>query len=249
MSKILSKLPPIFEKLIGHRGAAGLAPENTQSAFIRAAQIGLNWVEFDTRICASGEWIVIHDATVNRTTNGTGRVEDLSYQTLKTLDAGSWFNPQFKNERIPLLSEALTCLIDLKIHPNIEIKPIQNPKEHKIRAFLNQLQLVWPTKLAPPLISSFDWEVLVILRNLAPKIPLGYIIKDLTISNIERVIHQGFNTLHGDYQTLSEAFLRYANERDLPICAYTVNRQDQIKKILKEGVTAVFSDLTHYDQK
>jgi glycerophosphoryl diester phosphodiesterase len=249
VSKILLNLPSIHQQLIGHRGAAGLAPENTISSFIQASRLKLNWVEFDTRMCATGEWVVIHDETLDRTTNGTGLVAETPYEFIKTLEAGSWFNPQFKNQRVPLLSETLNCLVELNIHPNIEIKPLhceKNNKILKIQSFLAQLESSWPKTLPPPLVSSFDWEILLIIQSCTKKIPLGYVVKEASTQIIDTVLKHEFNTLHCDHKTLLATVLHYAKACRLPLLVYTVNEAQQVQKLLDAGALAVFSDLTSY---
>ena len=93
--------PPVIE----HRGVSSYAPENTMSAFTRAVQLGIQWVEFDVMLAACGTPIIIHDESLDRTTNGHGNVGDYSYSYLRTLDAGSWFSPSYSGERIPSLEE------------------------------------------------------------------------------------------------------------------------------------------------
>src|SRR5438552_7543288 len=90
-----------LSSIIAHRGASALAPENTLAAFHKAKEIGAKWVEFDCMLASCGEVVVIHDETLDRTTNGLGRVIDYPYSYLKTLNAGSWFNPIFADEKIP----------------------------------------------------------------------------------------------------------------------------------------------------
>lgn len=245
MHNPFERLPPIREHIIGHRGAASLAPENTRSSFVRAAKAGLSWVEFDTQMCASDEWVVLHDETLDRTTNGTGRVDDVTYEYIKTLSAGDWFDPLFKNEPVPLLSETLTCLQNLNLHPNIEIKSLNGNKRSKIIRFLTELRSVWPSHLPPPLISSFDWEALVLLKSLDPLLPLGYIVEEFATTEIQKVLNAGFNTLHCSHHKLTLDDISKANQASLPLLVYTVNDVHQIQQLLQKGVTAVFSDLTY----
>ncbi len=244
LSKIFGQLPTPNYGLVGHRGAAGLVPENTLCGFIKAAALGLNWVEFDIQLCASGEWIVIHDETLERTTNGQGRIAETPYEVIKNLDAGSWFHPKFKNEHIPRLQEVLSCLADLKIHPNIEIKTFHKNKKQKMQSFLIQLQSAWPNSLPPPLISSFDLELLIILRSLAPDLPLGYLQDHLTHVSIQDTIENGFNSLHCHHNTFKTADFLYATQQGIPLLAYTVNEPHFIQMLLQAGITAVFSDMT-----
>lgn len=262
MKNGFSLLPPPQYGLIGHRGAAGIAPENTLCGFTRASELGLNWVEFDVRICGSGEWIVIHDATLERTTNGYGSVARTAYSLLKTLDAGSWFHPHFKNERIPLLSETLEHLARLKMHPNIEIKPFTGDKKQTMKNFLEIVCTAWPKSLPPPLVSSFDVALLKILRSLARDFPLGYLVTQVKPKHLETMRQFNFNSLH----TQANAMLLRSNTQqkipllnvmaplscadliasEIPILVYTVNDTDSIQKLLEAGVMAVYSDLTNY---
>lgn len=241
MPNIFKDLPTPTHGIIGHRGMAAQAPENTLIGFKKAAQCGLNWVEFDVRRCKSGEWVVFHDDTLNRTTNGQGLVKDTPYQILKTLDAGSWFHPQFKDERIPTLKESLSALIDLKLHPNIEIKG-----KAAMTDFLKVLQSAWPNTLPPPLVSSFELKNLRILRSLAPDLPLGYLIHQPTQNTLDEILKTGLNALHCDNQHFSPELLEQITSKslDLPILVYTVNNSNRIKALLQNGVTAVFSDVT-----
>lgn len=107
--------------IFGHRGAAGAAPENTHAAFRQAFTGGADGVELDVRCCASGEVVVIHDATINRTSNGVGRVAQLPLPALRAFDFGVRFDPQFAGETIPTLEEVFTRLPAGKL-VNVEIK-------------------------------------------------------------------------------------------------------------------------------
>ncbi|HQW58273.1 MAG TPA: glycerophosphodiester phosphodiesterase family protein [Gammaproteobacteria bacterium] len=247
MSNLFFNLPSIQRGIIGHRGMSAQAPENTLAGFKKAAQFGLSWVEFDTQRCASEEWVVFHDEKLDRTTNGTGLVIDTPYKTLKTLDAGSWFHPQFKNERVSTLQDTLSCLADLKLHPNIELKVFEQPLSiEAIADFLNVLHNAWPKDLPPPLVSSFDLKSLKILRSLDNKLPLGYIVRNPTENTLDKILEAGFDSLHCDNQNFSPALLDKATSKSiaLPVLVYTVNDPNRMKTLLQKGVTAVFSDVT-----
>ena len=107
--------------IIAHRGASAYAPENTLAAFDKALDLGAAHVEFDLHFSADGQVVVIHDDTVDRTTNGSGAVAALTLAQLKSLDAGSWFAAQFSEERIPTLVELLERYKD-RLHFHIEVK-------------------------------------------------------------------------------------------------------------------------------
>lgn len=248
MANIFNRLPSPKGGIIGHRGIAAKAPENTLVGFKKAAQLGLNWVEFDVQRCKSGEWVVFHDETLARTTNGQGLIIDTPYHILKALDAGSWFHTQFKSERIPTLKETLSFFVDLKLHPNIEIKikKTRTTKEETMTNFLRVLQGAWPNNLPPPLVSSFDLKSLQILRTLDPHLPLGYLVHRPTSNTLDEILKTGFNALHCDNRYFSPTLLAQIASQsiDLPILVYTVNNANRIKALLQNGVTAIFSDLT-----
>lgn len=106
---------------VGHRGTVHLAPENTLAAFRKAIELGVDLVEIDVRETRDGHLIIMHDATVDRTTNGKGRVTDLTLEEIKRLDAGSWFSPKFAGEPVPTLDEALS-LMKGRALPDIDFK-------------------------------------------------------------------------------------------------------------------------------
>lgn len=229
--------------IIGHRGAAGIAPENTQASFIAAKNAGLNWVEYDTQLCGSNEWVVIHDETVDRTTNGKGKVSEIPYETLKNLDAGHWFDIQYQNERILLLQDVFQTLSDLNLHSNIEIKgefqDIQRDSDH----FLNLLKQYWSSQSLLPLISSFNLEFLLALKSKAPHLPLGYLVEDWDESHIRQVINNNFVSLHCNYEAIDFSYLsRTKIYQQIPILAYTVNCPEIAKHLFEQGISAIFTD-------
>jgi len=114
-------------RLTGHRGAKVVAPENTLASFREAAEYGADCIEFDVWFCADGVPVIFHDNTLERTSDGVGRVADLDLAALKKLDAGGWFAPEFSGETIPTLPETIVLCRDLGLGINIEIKP--NPGE------------------------------------------------------------------------------------------------------------------------
>ncbi|WP_281166722.1 glycerophosphodiester phosphodiesterase [Paenibacillus ginsengihumi] len=126
--------------VIGHRGAAGEAPENTLASFRLALEQGADAVELDVHMSADGEIIVCHDATVNRTTDGQGAISTMSTAELRQLDAGRWFHERFAGERLPLLEEAFRLVPDnIMIH--VEIKcPYSVRLEERLLGLLARIQ-------------------------------------------------------------------------------------------------------------
>jgi glycerophosphoryl diester phosphodiesterase len=119
---------PRAPEVIAHRGASAYAPENTLAAFRLAREMDADWFELDCTLAAGGEPVVIHDATLDRTTDGAGRVAETPLGTIRALDAGSWFDPRFAGERVPTLAEALAAADDA-IGVYVEIKAFPGDDE------------------------------------------------------------------------------------------------------------------------
>jgi glycerophosphoryl diester phosphodiesterase len=250
MTNALEKLPAPHHRLIAHRGLSAQAPENTWVAFREAAAFGLNWVEFDVQPCASGEWVLMHDLRLERTTNGQGIVLNTPLQTIRALDAGSWFDPFFEQEKVPELQETLEYVAMLGLHPNIEIKLFTEhgftsaQKQKYLEVLLKNIEEAWHHTLALPLLSSFDLESLQILRKLSSKIPLGYNVHQLRAEHIDLSIDAQFQSLHCEYQKLHPHLIHAAIVKKLPLLVYTLNQSDPIQTLLNAGIYAVFSDIT-----
>lgn len=246
--KTFQQLPPPWARphagLIGHRGAAGLAPENTLESFRMAATHGIQWVEFDVQACASGEWMVFHDADLERTSNGQGFLQSHSLEYLQSLDAGTWFSAAYQGARIPSLEEALEACIQYNLYPMIEIKLFDTASPTALGDLLERVQSVWPPSAPPPLFSSFALEALMILRACNPAALIGYLVNDLSTANIALASMQAFTHLHCHYSSITKALLAEAASAQLPVLAYTLNDPRAIQSLLQQGVHAVFSDLT-----
>ena len=111
----------VTSRVIGHRGSMAKAPENTLDSFRRAALDGALWIELDVHLTSDGVPIVFHDNTLERTSDGSGPLSEITLSDLKRLDAGSWFNPSFAGTRIPTLAEAVTLSDELGLSMNVEM--------------------------------------------------------------------------------------------------------------------------------
>jgi glycerophosphoryl diester phosphodiesterase len=154
---------------VAHRGYAAVAPENTLPAFAAAVAAGATHVEFDVRTTADGVPMVIHDRTVDRTTNGTGHLWDLSYAEVAALDAGSWFSPAFAGCRVPTLPATLDLLAGGTHELLLEIKRPATRSEVKV-----VLELVAERDLLDrTIVQSFDPEIVGLAREVAPEVRRG----------------------------------------------------------------------------
>lgn len=234
---MLSTLP----RLIGHRGAKESAPENTLASLREAARQGAAWVEVDVMLTRDRVPVLIHDDTLERTTNGAGPVPDLTLAELKALDAGSWFDTRFAGETVPTLEEALGVIRKLGLGLNLEIKPYPGQEVPTAEAALDLLTRLWPDGL-PLLVSSFEVPCLEVARDRAPEIPRGYLLWDPPADWAAIADRIGAATLnvHQDRQTAESVAAYRATGR--PVLAYTVNDAARARTLFGWGVAGVFTD-------
>ncbi len=236
---------PPADQLIGHRGIAALAPENTMSSFRLAASHNVSWVEFDVRLTKDNALIIFHDDTLERTTNGNGYVYEHTLRSLMSLDAGSWFSARFAGEKIPIFSDVFSELVILGLQCNIEMKfpPQPSPSHIAMLAYrLGQILEKWPKGHPLPLVSSFEWEAIALVRQQFPKMPIGFLTEQCTQEIIALVAKTPNAALHCDYLSLTTELLTTANGMGVPMLAYTVNETIIADHLLRQSVFGLFSD-------
>lgn len=244
MARKLESMKLDLPKLIGHRGLAGIAPENTMPAFEAAARHGLRFVELDAKLCASGELIVLHDNDVKRTSNGRGRTQAMSWAQLQKLDAGSWFDPAFRGTRIPRLIEVLDFCRAKDLGVNIELKPNRGDYAQTARAVATLLKQEKLVGQLPLLISSFSIQSLRAARDCMPELPRGLLMERRTTLRhiLERTQELGTCTFNYDRKLISAERVQQLNARGIPTLLWTVNDINEAKKLFAMGVTSIFSD-------
>jgi glycerophosphoryl diester phosphodiesterase len=231
-------LPP----LIGHRGAAARAPENTLSSLRLAHAEGASWVEFDVKLTGDSVPILMHDDRLGRTTNGRGKVAKIDYDDLIGLDAGGWFAPAFKGERVPSLRDALETCAALGMGINIELKPCPGRAEETARIVVAMVDDIWPDNLPQPLYSSFDQPSLVTVKAIRPEARCGYLCTRIPRHWPEALARYGCCTLNVSNRWIRQRHITAAAASGVPILVYTVNDPARARKLLDAGVTTVFTD-------
>jgi glycerophosphoryl diester phosphodiesterase len=229
-------------RVIGHRGAAAYAPENTLASIRRASALGARWVEFDVRITRDDDLVLMHDLSVARTTGGTGRVRDLAVADLTALDAGAWFGGAFAGERVPTLAEAIALLETLDLGANIEIKSDKGDMAATAAALARILDASWPAGKSPPLVSSFEIEALEAMQARAPRWPRGLLLARLEGDWRGLLDRLGAATLNLDHRPLGPADVAAACAAGRPVLCYTVNDARRARALFEWGVAAVFTD-------
>ncbi len=229
-------------KIIGHRGACGYAPENTLESIHTAADMGIQWVELDVKLTKDEVPIIMHDDTLDRTTNSTGNVAEKTYQELKELDAGSWYADSFYGAHIPTLEQAIEVIIDRGLGLNLEIKPCPGREKLTAEVALDLLSTIWDDH-DRLLISSFQNVSLETAMDIAYDWHRGLLIGEEFPENIEELIKFfDVSCVNVNANTITREEVEQIIEIGMPILSYTVNQPDQARLLQSWGVDGFFSD-------
>ena len=221
---------------IGHRGACAYAPENTLASFAKALELGVDMIELDVFCCGSGELVVIHDESVDRTTNGKGLVAEMDYDALCRLDAGC-------GEKIPLLSEVFD-LVDRRTKINIELKgkAVASPVVVLIEKYVREKGWHYDDFL----VSSFDHSQLQDVRSINAQLKIGANIdsKDINYNHLLEV--PDIYSIHPSVDMVDSLFVEEAHRMGLKVFVWTVVEPEEIERLKGLGVDGMF--LNHPDR-
>jgi glycerophosphoryl diester phosphodiesterase len=232
---------------IGHRGAAGDAPENTMAAFELALAQGADGIEFDVRLSADAEPVVIHDRRLDRTTSGTGFVHEYRARVLKGLDAGSWFNQRypakargwFVRQRIPLLEEVLMWVRQRGCRALVEIKQGSDTYPGIEAKTLRTIRYTATASLVT--VISFDHAALRRLRELDANLSLGASFKRPLFA-LRRGKSLGAQIVTPHWAFTSRRFIRRAHQAGLKVVVWTVNQPGAMRRKISDGVDGIITD-------
>lgn len=218
-------LPPV----IGHRGAAGLAPENTLASFALAADLGCRMVEFDVRLSADGQPVIFHDDTLERCTPARGPVRARSAHELAALG-------------IPTLSQVLSLCLDRGMDVNMEIKPDAGTGSETAYAALTCALAQWPADRPAPLVSSFDEDSMREAALAAPHWPRGLLVGRIPADWRQRARRLDVVSIHAAARGLKSELVAEIVGAGLNVLAYTVNGRKQAHTLWAMGVISVYTD-------
>ena len=227
--------------VIAHRGDKAHTPENTLSAFKMAARNGADAIEFDVKLTADGQPIIMHDPTVDRTTNGKGKISQLTLAQVHALDAGTWFSEEFRGEHIPTLEEVFET-VGKDLYINIELTNYFTPFDGLVPKVV---ELVKKHNLQDRILfSSFLAQNLHITRALLPDVPRGLLTMRGNLGSVGRRF-----TWRGDYFALHPYFtdttpglIQRVQAAGKRVHVWTVNGEDDQKRMIGLGVDAIITD-------
>lgn len=237
-----------YPRWIAHRGAGTLAPENTLAAIRLGARHGFRMFECDAQLSADGVPFLLHDTTLERTTDGRGNAGELDWARLSRLDAGRWHSPAFAGEPLPGLEAVARLCREQGLAVNLEIKPAPGRAAETGRVVAQMADRWWSAPggedagSMPPLLTSFEPEALEAARAAAPALPRGLLLERLwpgwqdTAARLECV------TLVCQHELWTPALLRLAHGRRWRALAYTVNDEASAQRLLQWGIDGLITD-------
>jgi glycerophosphoryl diester phosphodiesterase len=223
--------------LAAHRGASGNAPENTLSAYRKAVELEIPAIEIDVHLTKDGYVVAFHDDDLSRTANSKGQITDINYSELNNLEVGSWFSGEFKNEKIPTLTESLE-IINNKSYLLLELKPFSKDPELFVRKVLDDLEKY--DYLNKTLFVSFDYHIIQVMKKTEPRSltagiinPFKFVLpsKIVTLTNCDAVICS--------INELDDTIVNDANLHQIPIGCYDVDNIELLNKSIEYQIRGI----------
>lgn len=227
---------------IAHRGAGKLAPENTLAAFRLGASHGYRAFECDVKLSRDGQPFLLHDATLNRTSNGRGRAGDLSWAELSLLDAGSWHSRAYAGEPLPTLDAVAAYCIRNGYFLNIEIKPTPGTERHTGEVVAQHAARLWQGQAVPPLLTSFDPEALEGAQATQPELPRGLLLDTLWKGWLETALGLGCQAIVCNHALWDSSTVTQAKSAGFRTLSYTVNDDWAAQRLIALGTDAIITD-------
>jgi glycerophosphoryl diester phosphodiesterase len=217
---------------IGHRGAAGYEPENTLASFRKALALGVDMIELDVHLAKTGELVVLHDESVDRTTDGKGPVASKTLKELKALRAGGV-------EKIPTLEEVLN-LIDKACMLNIELKGKHTaaPAADTVKRYVEDYGWDYDRFL----LSSFDLDMVIEAKNHNPNIRTGFLFETLDEKAFGKIKESVVFSVNPEASSLNPLMVRKIHSMDCKVYAWLANSEKEIQRLIEIGVDGIFSD-------
>lgn len=236
---------------VAHRGASGYAPENTMAAYWKAFKMRADYIEIDVQESQDGQLVVIHDTTLDRTTNGTGKVKDYTMEQLRALDAGSFFDPYFAGEKLPTFEEVIDTfkgkigiLIELKspeLYPGIE---------EKVAAVLKDRHLD-KGRHKKIILQSFNFDSMKTIHALLPNVPIGVLTSNPADLSNEKIAEFSAysNYINPTRKLVTKELVDTIHESHMGIMSWTVTKQEEVQPLLVTGVDGIITNYPDYIPK
>jgi glycerophosphoryl diester phosphodiesterase len=228
--------------VIAHRGASGHAPENTFAAYRRAVELGASFIETDLHLTRDARFVAIHDATLERTTNGNGSIHDATLDDLRKLDAGLWYDREFLGEKIPTLEEILDFSRENDVVFYLEIKyDVAWGMHHTLVSAIRKAE-----NAARTIVISFDPSTVAAVRRLDPSIMVGLLADETDQATrpdlVKTALRAGARQLCLQSSLLMSEVVDRAHESDLHVVTWTVNDPEAMRAAVRAGADGIMTD-------
>jgi glycerophosphoryl diester phosphodiesterase len=240
MTESLAAWP--YPQMCAHRGAGKHAPENTLVAIRFGATYGYRMMEFDVKLSADNVLFLLHDDTVDRTSNGQGVAARMGWAALAQLDAGAWHSHAFAGEPMPTFDNVIAFCQANGIAMNVEIKPCPGRERETGAAVAKLVQARCGAMSPSPLLSSFAEAALEAAREVAPEVPRALLLDELPADWLSRCKRLGCVAVDYNWRLITEEIVGQANAAGLHVMCYTCNDPDAVAKLVAMGVNTIITD-------
>jgi len=224
-----------YPRIVAHRGGGALAPENTLGAIRLGASMGFKGVEFDVMLAGDGAPVVIHDETVDRTTDGRGEVSKMSYEELSAFTIN-------RTEKIPRYEDVLRLCRELGLWANVEIKPAQGHERRTGEAVARMTRELWRGAPLAPLLSSFSIDALAAARSVAPELARGYLVSKIPPDWLDTMKRLDCVALHCNHKSLTEKLAAEIHAAGYSVLLWTVNDPADARRLRAMGADSLVTD-------
>ncbi|MEW5887412.1 MAG: glycerophosphodiester phosphodiesterase [Pseudomonadota bacterium] len=231
---------------IAHRGAGKERPENTLAAFQHGWDCGFAMFECDVKLSADGVPFLLHDDTLERTSNGVGAADALPWAALVQLDAGSWHSSACAGERLPTLAQVAAFCLARGAALNIEIKPMPGQERATGSAVALAARALWQGQRVPPLLSSFQPAALQAAQQAAPELPRALLLETLWRGWQQEAQRLGCVAIVCQHRLPDAALMQQARAQGWRVLCYTANSADDVQRLRALGVDGLISDEMHW---
>ena len=231
-----------YPRWVAHRGAGTLAPENTLAAFRKGAEYGYRMFECDAKLSADNVVFLMHDATLNRTTNGYGIGGEQNWLQLSQLDAGSWHSRQFSGEPLPTLANLAHYCIRNRYFLNIEIKPTPGVEFKTGEIVAQQAALLWQHEEVPPLLTSFQVDALKGAQQAAPQLPRGLLLHNLPEGWLDTAKSLNCSAVVCQFALWTTEIVDAVHSAGMRCLSYTVNDEWATQHLIAIGTDGIITD-------
>ena len=231
-----------YPRLVAHRGAGKLAPENTLTAMRVGHAHGYRMVEFDVKLAADNLSFLLHDETLERTTTGRGRADALPWRELSRLDAGGWHSAKYAGEPLPTLAAIARWARAHGVMCNIEIKPTPGRERETGAAVALDAATLWRDAEVPPLLSSFAEASLAAARDAVPTLPRALLLDVLPDDWKARLARLDCVAVDVDHELLGAGFVADARAAGYRVLCWTPNEADRVAELAAWGVDGIITD-------